>query len=270
MLDVDSQPGSVAYAGSRRPAGRPTFAAAPAERACLPRPAGRRCGLGPPHSQGSSAHDEEALIAVLIADDHPALRAGLRALVAGEPGLSVQGDVDSGEAAYLWYRGHRPDVVVLDLAMGGYGGMEAIHRILASDSRARVLVYTVSTSHELFNRAIDAGALGYVSKGCDVCHLLEGIREVAQGRPYVSPDMIPTLVDKGRLRGRSPLDRLTPREFAVFRLVGEGRSVDECGHLLNLSPKTISNHITQIKSKLGAATVAELARIAIRAGVVEP
>jgi DNA-binding NarL/FixJ family response regulator len=246
-----------------RPDSRPAGSAGPA-----PRCSGDCEGVT--NSQRPSADAESGSVSILIADDHPALRAGLRSLFSAEPGMSVQADVDSGEAAYVWYRAHSPDVVVMDLAMAGYGGMESIHRILAFDPDARILVYTVHTSDLMLRRALDAGALGYVSKGSDIEFLVEGVWDVMQGRPFVSPDMVPALVDKGRAHGRSPLNRLTPREFEIFRLLGEGRSVPACGRILNLSPKTISNHITQIKNKVGAASLADMTRLAIRSGLVEP
>lgn len=209
-------------------------------------------------------------ISVLLVDDHPALRAGLRSLLSGEAGIEVQGDVASGEDAYAWYRAQRPDVVVMDLTMSGFGGIEGMHRILALDPKARIIVYTVHTSETMLNRVLALGGLGYVTKGSSLDVLVAGIHEVANYRGFVSPDMIPYMVRKHAANDRPLADQLGDRGFQIFLLTAQGRKVAECAQILNLSVKTIRNHLTQIKSKLNLADTAELTRLAIRAGLVAP
>jgi two-component system invasion response regulator UvrY len=113
-------------------------------------------------------------VRVMVVDDHPALRAGLRSLIDSDPALRVLLEVGSGEAAYAEYRTQRPDAVVMDLSMDGFGGIEAIRRIRALDPRAAILVYSVHNSQVLLERALEAGALGFVTKGSKVDTLLEG------------------------------------------------------------------------------------------------
>lgn len=212
----------------------------------------------------------EPALTLLLVDDHPVLRAGLRSLLSGEPGLEVQADLGSGEEAYGWYRIHRPDVVVMDLAMGGYGGLEALRRIRQLDPDARVLVYTVHASDAMLGRALALGALGFVTKASDSEILIRGIRDVAQRRGFVSPDMVPVLARVHGAQDRPLLEQLGEREFQILLLTGQGHSVDDCARLLNLSDKTVRNYLTQIKAKMNAANTAELVRMAIRAGLVEP
>jgi two-component system invasion response regulator UvrY len=209
-------------------------------------------------------------VSILIADDHPAMRSGLRSLLALEPGFEVQGDVTSGEAAYAWYRRHRPDVVIMDLSMEGYGGIEAIRRILQFDPGARILVYTVHTSEVMLHRALGLGALGYVTKGSEIDILLQGIREVAGNRGFVSPDMIPAVVRRDVARRVPALEQLGYREFQILLMVAQGQRAADCAQILNLSEKTIRNYLTQIKGKLQVADTAEMIRLAIRAGLMEP
>lgn len=217
--------------------------------------------------QGSVA--DERPIEVLIVDDHPALRAGLKSLVSSEPGMLVQGDVSSGEEAYSWYRTVRPDVVIMDLSMEGYGGIEAIRRIRAFDPDARILVYTVHATDVMLNRALVLGAMGYVSKGNDVDVLLHGVREVAAGRGFVSPDLVPAMVRRQGLAQRSVLDALGDREFHIFLMIAQGQKIGQCADVLNLSEKTVRNYLTQIKAKLNVGDTSELTRLAIKAGLVE-
>ncbi len=210
-------------------------------------------------------------LTILLVDDHPALRSGLRSLLSSREDFQVQGEAASGEAAYSWYRTHHPDIVVMDLGMGGYGGLEALRHIIQIDPQARILVYTVHTSDAMLNRALALGALGYVSKGSEIDVLIQGIREVACHRGFVSPDMVSALVraQAGQDR-RSLLEKMSDREFQILLLIAQGRKVAECAQTLNLSDKTVSNHLTRIKAKLGVANTAELTRLAIRKGLVEP
>lgn len=211
-------------------------------------------------------------LSLLLVDDHPALRAGLRSLLSSEPGFSVQGDVGSGEEAYAWYRAHRPDVVVMDLSMGGYGGLESLRHILQFDPRARILIYTVHASGAMLQRALSLGALGYVTKASPVEVLLHGIREVARQQGFVSPDLIPAMVRKhaGRGEDASLLEQLSDREFQIMLLTAQGQDADACAQTLNLSDKTVRNHLTRIKAKLNVPDTAALTRLVIRAGLAEP
>ncbi|EXI74664.1 MAG TPA: response regulator transcription factor [Candidatus Accumulibacter phosphatis] len=220
--------------------------------------------------RGASFAAVAGVVSVMVVDDHPALRAGLRSLIESDTGLRVVRDLESGEAAYGEYRTLRPDVVVMDLSMDGFGGIEAIRRIRSVDPQAAILVYSVHNSRVLLERAIEAGAVGFVTKGSHVDSLLQGIRTVARGESFVSPDMVPILIQRQHSPESGRFGRLTQREFQVFKLLSEGHSLADCARILHLSSKTVSNHLTQIKAKLGVSSPAEMARLAIRQGLVEP
>lgn len=158
----------------------------------------------------------------------------------------------------------------MDLSMEGYGGLEALHRIIQFDPRARILVYTVHASDAMLHRALSLGALGYVTKASDIDVLLHGIREVARHRGFVSPDMIPAMVRKHAGQDRPLLEHLSDREFQILLLTAQGQTADACAATLNLSGKTVRNHLTRIKAKLKVADTAALTRLVIRAGLVEP
>lgn len=212
----------------------------------------------------------EPPLKLLLVDDHPALRAGLRSLLSAEPGIEVAGDVASGEDACTWYRSHRPDVVVMDLSMEGFGGMEAIRRILQFDPQAAVLVYSVHANEVMLSRALSLGALGYVTKASSADALIAGVREVAARRGYVSADLIPAMVQRHAGQDRPQLEQLGDREFQILLLTAQGHRVERCAETLNLSEKTVRNHLTNIKAKLRVADTAALTRLAIRAGLAEP
>jgi len=209
-------------------------------------------------------------IRVLLVDDHPALRAGLRSLLSGESGIAVHGDAGSGEEAYAWYRAHRPDVVVMDLTMPGFGGLECLRRILQFDPSARGLFYTVHSADAMLDRVLALGGLGYVTKGSDVDVLVQGIREVARGHGFLSPDMVSAMVRRHASDERALPERLGDRGFQIFLLTAQGHSAQACARLLNLSEKTVRNHLTRIKARLDVPDTAGLTRVAIRAGLVEP
>ncbi|MBI5900247.1 MAG: response regulator transcription factor [Rhodocyclales bacterium] len=210
---------------------------------------------------------EATAIRVLLVDDHPALRAGLRSLLCAEPGMHVVADLASGEEANAWYRNHATDVVVMDLSMEGYGGMEAIRRLAQFDPRIGILVYSVHATEIVLSRALALGALGYVTKASSTEVLIAGVREVAARRGFVSPDLIPAMVQRQAAPEQSRLSLLGDREFQILLLTAQGHTVEHSARTLNLSEKTVRNHLTRIKAKLGVANTAELTRLAIRAGL---
>lgn len=206
---------------------------------------------------------------LLIVDDHPALRAGLCSLLSTEPDFAVAGEAASGERAYAWYQAHRPDVVVMDLSMEGIGGMESLRRIHRHDPDARVVIYSVHATAVMLNRALSMGALGYITKASDASVLVAGIREVANRRGFVSPDLIPVVVQRHASRERSVIEQLTDKEFQIFVLTMGGNPVDDCARILSMSGKTVRNHLTKIKAKLGVDDTAGLVLLAARAGLVD-
>jgi len=209
-------------------------------------------------------------ITVLLADDHEVVRAGYRRLFESTDDIEVVAEAGNGEEAYQLYLEHSPTVVVMDLTMPGIGGLDASRRILGRDSNARILVFSVHENEVFLERAMDLGILGYISKRNASRVMIEAIRCVARGEPFIGQEMMPHLVQRKQSQDGERVAGLSPREFEVFRLRADGKSVNEIAGLLFVSPKTIGHHYTSVKQKLGAANSAELTRLAIRLGIISP
>jgi two-component system invasion response regulator UvrY len=209
-------------------------------------------------------------IKVLLVDDHEVVRAGYRRLFESTDDIEVVAEATNGEEAYALYLEHRPTVVVMDLTMPGIGGLDASRRILTRDRDARILVFSVHENEVFLNRALDQGILGYISKRSASRVMVEAVRQVAGGEPFIGQEMMPFLVKRKASADGQLVEALSPREFEVFRLRAEGLSVNAIAELLKVSPKTVGHHNTSLKQKLGAANDAELTRLAIRLGVVTP
>ncbi len=205
-------------------------------------------------------------IRVLLVDDHPVVRAGFRRLLEVNTGVVVA-EVDNGEEAVHLYKETAPDVVVLDLSMPGIGGLETARRILTHDAEARILVFSVHDNEAMLSRALQAGVLGYLTKQSAPSILIDAVRAVAEGKMYIDPDLVGRALGGGR---GGLLERLTPREFEVFRLLAEGHSVNEIAGILSISPKTAGVHHTRIMHKLEVTTSVQLVRLALRHGIITP
>jgi two-component system invasion response regulator UvrY len=209
-------------------------------------------------------------IRILLADDHEVVRAGYRRLLESTADLEVVAEAASGEQAYSGYCEQHPDVVVMDLTMPGIGGLETSRRILAQDNAARILVFSVHENEVMLNRALDMGVLGYISKRSASQVMIDAARKVAVGEMYIGQEMMPYLVKRKPSADSELIAGLSPREFEVFRLLAESKSVNDIAALLNLSPKTVGHHATSVKTKLGISSIASLTRLAIRLGVISP
>jgi len=211
---------------------------------------------------------ETQSIKVFLVDDHEVVRAGYRRLLAATPGISVIAEAADGDSAYQGFFEHRPDVLVMDLSMPGVGGLEASRRILTKDKTARILVFSVYENEVFLSRALDMGVLGYISKRSASQVMIEAVRKVAAGEVYVGQEMMPHLVKARTLKETDPLSQLSPREFEIFLLLADSKTVNQISELLNLSPKTVGHHCTSIKSKLEINDIAGLTRLAIRLGLM--
>lgn len=203
---------------------------------------------------------------VLIVDDHPIVRAGLRRLLAEEPDIEIR-EATAGREALSAVREQRPDLVVLDLNMPGIGGLEVIARLKAEHGALRILVLTMHDDAIHVTRALQAGAAGYVSKNASPDQILDAVRRVAAGRPYIEHDIAQELA---LLNVRTPaqlLKDLSRRDLEILRLLGEGRSLSQISDTIGISYKTVANNCVQIKAKLGVQRTAELVRIAVLFGI---
>jgi two-component system invasion response regulator UvrY len=209
-------------------------------------------------------------LSVLLCDDHEVVRAGYRRLLESTPDVAVTAEAVDGEEACRKYQEARPDVVIMDLNMPGLGGLEAARRILSRDPGARILVFSVHENEVMLSRALSLGVLGYISKRSASRVMVEAVRQVAAGRIYVGQELVPLLVRHGSNCELSAVAALSRREFEVFRLLVDGKSVNDIAGVLAISPKTAGHHVTSIKSKLDIPDLVGLTRLAIRLGIINP
>ena len=207
---------------------------------------------------------------VMLVDDHAVVRMGFRLLLEGSPDIKVIAEADSGEEAVRRLAEGKPDVVVMDISMPGIGGLEAIDRILAKDPGIRILVLSGHEDAMHARRVLKAGAAGYLTKRSAADELIQAIRQVNQGNSFLEPQIAAQLEQEEAAGAGEPLDSLSEKEFKVFLALAGGQSVQDIAEVLSLSPRTVGTHLYNIKQKLGAANSAELALIAMRAGLLTP
>ena len=205
---------------------------------------------------------------VFVVDDHPMLRAGLRELINKQPDLEVCGEAGNTSDALSEIARCRPDVLVTDLSMPGRSGAELIKDALALQPRLSILVVSMHDERIHAARALRAGARGYLMKEAGPEKLLTALRKVAAGEVYASEQLsarlLDTFVGRPAREPKTPLEKLSDREFEVFRLLGEGLPTPDIAERLNLSAKTVATHRARIKTKLAIGTVSELISYATR------
>lgn len=207
-------------------------------------------------------------IRILVADDHEIVREGLCTLFSEEPDLLVVGEARNGDEAIRLAVDLTPDVVLMDLMMPGFGGIEATRQILAQAPGVRVLVLTTFADEPHVRRAIAAGAHGFLLKDVLKEELLRSIRTVAEGRPALHAEAQRHLMRRVAGGGRPVAEELTERELAVLQLIGRGRSNKEIANALHLSEGTVKGHVSAVLSKLGVEDRTQAALFAVREGLV--
>ncbi|HET6756933.1 MAG TPA: response regulator transcription factor [Burkholderiales bacterium] len=206
----------------------------------------------------------------MLVDDHAVVRMGFRLLLENTSDIEVIAEAESGEEACKLYAEKQPDVVVMDLSMPGIGGLEALNRIRARNPEARILVLSAHDDTLHPKRTLEAGAAGYLSKRSAPEALIEALRQIIRGKIFLEPEIAQQLAVNQLTGQQNPVEVLSPREFEVFKLLAQGKSVAEIAELLFLSPRTVGTHLYNIKQKLNASNSAEIALIAMRAGVIQP
>jgi two-component system invasion response regulator UvrY len=210
------------------------------------------------------------MIRILLVDDHAVVRTGFRLLLQSLAELCVIAEADSGEAACQLYLELTPDVVILDIAMPGMGGLEALRRIRARHAEARVLALSAHDDPLHARRCLQEGALGFLSKRSAPEALVEAVAAVAAGRHYMDAALAQKLaLAEFDGASRSPVERLSEREFEVFVRLARGATVQRIAQDLKLSASTVGTHLYNIKQKLDVANQSELTLIAIRHGLIE-
>lgn len=209
---------------------------------------------------------------LLLVDDHPIVRAGLRHLLESMMKISDVTEADNGDLGYQLFQKHKPDVVIIDLNMPcGIDGFETIRRIKTNSHDARILVCSMHTNTALIRRTLELGATGYITKNCVAKNMLQATLSVREGIPYIDPTLASNMIAdsiKGETSNK-PLDLLTNREFQIFKLVAEGKSSDKIAKLISISPKTVRVHLCRIMVKLKLQNKTQLVFLAIRCGILQ-
>ena len=209
------------------------------------------------------------MIRLLIADDHPVVRAGLAGLLSDEPGFDVVAEASDGDEAVRLANATQPDVVLMDLRMPGVDGVAATARIVGGEAGTpppRVLILTTYESDDQILAAIEAGASGYLLKAAPQAEIVAGIRSVAAGQSALSPQVAVRLVE--RMRRPEPETVLTARELDVLRLVATGHSNKQIAAKLGIGESTVKTHLLKVFDKLGVADRTRAVTLAMERGLL--
>lgn len=217
--------------------------------------------------RGKNGKATRAKKRVLIVDDHPMMRDGLRLLIANESDLEVVGEADEANVALEEAERLKPDVAIVDITLRSSNGLDLIKDLQIRSPHTAVLVLSMHDESLYAERVLRAGGRGYIMKQEGGNRIMEAIRQVAEGKTYVSPAVSAKIIESfsGHVRGeKSAVEQLTDREFEVFQLIGQGFSTKEMADKLHVSVKTIEVHRVNIKEKLNTPTAPELIRYAVR------
>ena len=205
---------------------------------------------------------------VILVDDHNVVRSGLRRLLELGGDIDVVAEVNSGERACQIYNDFLPDVLVMDLSMPGIGGLEALRRILSLSPKAKIVIFSMHENTVFATHALSAGAQCYVAKSGSMDDLLLAVRLAASGKTYISPNIAQKIALQTISGEHDAIQRLSTREFEVFRLLAEGLNIESIASTLSISQKTAANYQTILRQKLGISNAVELVRLAIQHGVI--
>jgi len=210
------------------------------------------------------------LIKVLLVDDHPLVRTGIKRLLQDVPGMKVVGEASNGEDAVALARELVPDVVVMDVNMRGIGGFGATQRMIRHNPDIKILALTIYGDEPYPSRLLQAGASGYITKGCDPEEMIRAIRTIYSGQRYISPEIAQQIAIKRVTKGEeSPLDLLSERELQIMLMITQGQKVQDISKKLCLSPKTVNSYRYRIFEKLSINSDVELTLLAMRLGMIE-
>jgi DNA-binding NarL/FixJ family response regulator len=212
-------------------------------------------------------------IRVVLADDHTLMREGLKALLERDGEIEVVGEAGTGRAAVTMAGELNPDVVIMDIGMPDLNGIDAARQIIKASVGAKILAVSMHTSQRMVSEMLRAGASGYVSKLTAFDQVVAAVKAVHSGARYLGPEVsigtAESLVDRVDGRQVTAFSVLTLREREVLQLIAEGRTTKAIGNVLGTSPRTVEVHRKRLMDKLGIHSVAELARYAVKEGLVE-
>jgi two-component system, NarL family, invasion response regulator UvrY len=204
---------------------------------------------------------------ILIVDDHPIVRAGLRRLLGGEPDTELI-EAASAKEAFDLASAVQPDLIILDLNLPGMGGLDVISRLVQAKPRPQILVLSMHDDPIFAARALEAGAQAYVSKNAPPTEIVVAMERLAGGQTYVSQELAQQLASWNLRPTGHPLKSLSRRDLEILRLLAEGQNIQQIADALEITYKTVANNFSQIKGKLGVRRTAELVRFALSSGVL--
>ena len=210
-----------------------------------------------------------AKLTLLLVDDHAVVRSGFKVLLQTWDDVDVVAEANSGEEALSLYTLHRPEVVVMDIAMAGMGGIEAIKRLMALNPQVRILALSAHEDSSYAKRALQAGALGYLSKRTAPEVLIDALRMVARHQRFIDPIIAQRMANQRTDSDTQDIDKLSPREFEVFILLAKGKSVVDISQSLGLSASTVGTHLYKVKQKLELSNQSEMTLLAMRHGLLD-
>jgi DNA-binding NarL/FixJ family response regulator len=209
------------------------------------------------------------MIRILFAEDHAIVRNGLRQIFSDAPEIAVVGEASNGGEVLEMARKLEFDLLLMDLTMPGVSGPDLIRRLLADNPAMKILVLSMNNESQTVNRALNAGAAGYVTKDSDQTVLLTAIRKVASGSKFIDPALVEAMVFDRNSMDKSPHAALSDRELQVLQMLASGQSPGEIAKSLFLSVKTVSTHKTNLMQKLGIDNNSDLIRYAIKHGLTQ-
>jgi DNA-binding NarL/FixJ family response regulator len=218
----------------------------------------------------NKAAARQAKTRILIVDDHPVVREGLGMRIARQPDLEICAEAEDVASAFQLFSELKPDVAVIDIGLKTGNGLDLVQRIKQKYESARLLVWSMYSEHHYAERALRAGALGFISKDEPTDRIIEAIRRVLDGKLFLSDRASQHLVHRavggvdGAPHRNEPLELLSDRELEVFRLLGQALDTKKIAAMMHVSPKTIETYQARIKEKLGLASSRELLAYAIR------
>ena len=209
------------------------------------------------------------MIRIVLVDDHTLVRTGLRMILEKQPDIEIVGEADDGERGLMLIKRLQPDIALVDVHMPGISGVEVTERVRRAKLATRVVILTMAGEAPFPRRLLDAGASGYLTKGCPADELLKAVRQVADGRRYLGSDIAQQLALESMEGGASPFAELSARELEVAMMLAQGHTAQVIAGRLNLSAKTVATYKYRLFEKLDIDNVIALAHLANTHGLTE-
>ncbi|HWX21956.1 MAG TPA: response regulator transcription factor [Candidatus Binatia bacterium] len=220
----------------------------------------------------NNSQESKKLIRVILADDHPIVRAGIRAELERLPEVQVVGEANDGREALDLVKAQQPDVAFMDISMHGLNGLEALSRIAKEYPKVKVIMLSMHKSEEYFWQALKSGAAGYLLKKAATAELATALRRVVGGEIYLTREISNRLVKKLPLHQiahrKSPLEQLTERQREILQLIAEGQTTKAIALILKVSPKTVEYHRAKLMERLNIFDIPGLVRFALQSGII--